>query len=103
MKNQRKGTFLPDLIVFEELSVGLDMLEEVQRFIRANFSLRSGKVRVCDPEGHINNIRTLLTERVITNVFDLEEDVIRNLVYFLDVFETRKKWLMMMRWEDQKK
>lgn len=61
-------------------------------------------MRVFYLEGHINNIRrTLLTKRVIKHAFDPKEDVIRNLVYFLDVFETRNKWLMMMRWEDQKK
>lgn len=80
------------------------MLEELQRFIKANFSLKSGKERICDREGHINNIRrTLLTKREITHEFDLEEDVIRNLVYFVGMFERRKIWLMMMRWEDQER
>lgn len=40
MKNKRKGNFLPDLTVFEDLSVGSDILEEVQGFIKSNFALR---------------------------------------------------------------
>lgn len=104
-KSEKKEcSFLPDLTVFEDLSIGSDMLEELLRFIKVIFSLRLGKKRICDPEGHINNIkRTLITKREITHEFDLEEDVIRNLVHFADVFERRKRWLMMMRWEDQER
>lgn len=92
MRNQRKGTFFPNLTVFEELAIGFDMLEELQRFMKVNYPLKSRKERVCDPKGHINMIRrTLLTKRAISHEFDPEEDVIRNLVYFPDVMHTRKK------------
>lgn len=104
MRNQKKGTFFPNLTVFEEFFVGSDMLEELQRFMRVNYPLKSGKERVCDPKGQSNMIkRTLVTKRVISHVFEPEEDVIRNLVYFDDVFQTRKRWIMMIRRKDQKK
>lgn len=100
MINQRKGTFFHDLTIFEELAIGSNMLEELQRFMRVNYPPKSGKERVCDPEGHINMIRrTLLTKRFISHEF-FSKDVIINLVYFSNVMQTKKRWIIMMKWEN---
>lgn len=49
MRNKRQCTFFPDLIMFEEFYVRSDMLEELKRFMRVNYPLKSRKGRVCDP------------------------------------------------------
>lgn len=93
MERMKKGTFLPHVARFAGVSFGLDVIEELQGYLKINYSLKLGKDILCDSEDHINHVKIKeLTNQGVSHEVKLDEDVIRNCETFDEIFQRKRKW-----------
>lgn len=98
MEKRKKGIFLPHVTKCVGLFIRSNVLENLQGYFKINYSLKHGQERMCDLEGHINQINWPVTHEVL-----LDEYLLKNYVMYHEIVQRKKKWNILIQLEEGKR